>query len=223
MPSISPRFVLSVLLGLAVVVALAPAGVAQASSDHSATLHVGLVGGASLATVVHRDDNLRLTYRDGVAGGAMVAVPLTQTASLQAEGLFVQKGAYSNFSGIDATFAQDYVEFPLLLRWDLPVSQWLTPFVLGGPALSVLTRCWVDVGSGPVPGVRSCAAYHGRDDYYYRFDYGALGGAGLGIHVGSETIALGARYEIGLRPLGPDAAGRRRALTYLAALEWGLR
>jgi hypothetical protein len=176
-----------------------------------------------LATVAHRDDNLRLTYRDGGAGGAMVALPIAQALRLQAEALFVQKGTYSNFGGINTTFAQDYFEFPLLLRWDLPGTRQLTPFVLAGPALSVLTRCSVDVGAGPVPGVRSCAAYHGRADYYYPLDFGLLGGTGLAIHVGRETFALGARYEWGLRPLGPDAAGKRRNLTYLAALEWPLR
>lgn len=41
-------------------------------------------------------------------------------------------------------------------------------------------------------------------------------------HVGRETFAVGARYELGLRTLGPEAAGKRSNLTYLAALEWRL-
>jgi hypothetical protein len=223
MSLIRSRQSLSTLVGLTVVLGIAPAAVAQSSPEHQSTLRIGLLGGASLATVVHGADNLRLTYRDGIAGGAMIAIPITETLALQAEGLFAQKGAYSNFSAANVTFAQDYVEFPLLLRWDAPGFRRLTPFVLAGPALSVLTRCSVDIGSGPVPGVRSCGAYHGRDDYYYRFDYGLLGGAGLAVHIGRETFAVGARYEWGLRALGPDAVGRRRDLTYLAALEWGVR
>jgi hypothetical protein len=217
------RLSASTLVGLTVIFGLAPVAIAQSSPEHQAKLRIGLLGGASLATVVHGRDNLRLTYRDGIAGGAMIAVPITEALAVQAEALFAQKGAYSNFSGADATFAQDYLEIPLLLRWNAPEFGRLAPFVLAGPALSVLTRCSVEIGAGPVPGVRNCTAYHGRDDYYYRLDYGVLGGTGLALRLGDETLTVGARYEWGLRPLGPDAAGRRRDLTYVAALEWGIR
>jgi hypothetical protein len=177
----------------------------------------------SLATMVYRDYDLRFSYRDGFTAGALVAVPITRLVSIQPELLYVQKGAYSNYQGMDTAFEQDYLEVPLLLRLDIPAPGRLTPFVSGGPAVSYLTRCHVSRGSGIFQGRQTCDEYENRAGYYHTVDYGVVAGAGVGIGLGQQVLTLGARYEWGLRAIGADAVAKHRVLSYLMTVEWPIQ
>ena len=58
---------------------------------------VGVKGGLSIATLSVNEPEIETASRNGVHAGGVVSVDLTQTFSIQIEGLFSQKG--SNFDG----------------------------------------------------------------------------------------------------------------------------
>jgi len=177
---------------------------------------IGVLSGASLATVVARDYDLRMTYRRGLTAGVFALVPLSSSLALEPALLYTQKGFYSNWASA-LTSAQDYVQVPLLLRVQTTRFERLAPFAAAGPALAYLARCQLVTGEGPFRGRQPCAP-----SAYHRLDVGAIADGGVAIALGGPRLALRTRYEWGLRKIAPEATGRRRTLSYLAALEWPL-
>lgn len=177
---------------------------------------IGVITGASLATIAARDYDLRLTYRRGRAAGVFALLPLSSMVTLEPALLYAQKGFYSNWASA-LTSAQDYVQLPLLLRLHAAPSHRIAPFVAAGPAVAYLTRCQLSTGAGAFRGRQSCAP-----NAYHRLDVGAIADGGVALALGRPRLALRARYEWGLRSIAPEAMGRRRTLSYLAGLEWPL-
>lgn len=188
---------LSLLLVLAAALA-APAAQAQ--------LAFGLKGGLNTAWQAGEDDVFSQP-RLGAVGGVVLRAPLSPSLSLQAEGLYSQKGGVSEDLTGDITLELDYVEIPVLLRAALPVSPLLDVGLSAGGSVGIPVRTVLRDEAGT------------RIDVETETDFGAA----VGLDVGSGPYSIGARYTFGLTDvlddpsLGTfDASNQTVSLTFQA-------
>lgn len=174
---------------------------------------VGVKAGLNSAWLTPLEDETPdITPRLGPVGGVWVRAPFTRRVSLQAEGLFSEKGSEWDFPGFASwKYRVRYLEVPLLARADF-----------GAPAST--TRMFAVAGAAPAfkLSARTTIEFEGqtvtRDsaDAFYSLDVGLVGG--VGVEIGRAQVE--ARYTHGLRHINTDDNGdgdrvRNRVVTVM--------
>ena len=114
----------------------------------------GVKGGLSIVTL--SGDLFEFDSRNRVHAGGVVSVDLTQTFSIQIEGLFSQKGSdFVDPMEFGVTRLElEYVEIPILAKVKIATGS-VSPYVFAGPAIAFETSCTIrsetfaDVFAGP--------------------------------------------------------------------------
>jgi hypothetical protein len=126
--------------------------------------------------------------------GVSVTSPVAARLALQIEGLFTQKGNHlvNDEAGIDSKLKIEYVEIPVLLRFD----------VASAPSASLR------VHAGPTFGFKLHRTESGFDVPLPEVDQINIKGADVGIAFGAEIehkrLTAGARYTLGLSNMFDD-------------------
>lgn len=159
-------------------------------------------------------------HRTGFVGGGVLVTPFTPDFSTQLELLYAMKGMKSLASNRTdyALFKLSYLEVPVMVRGDLPLSSAVKPFAFTGPALDFKLSCSSDeVVGGNVTNSFDCDQIPGLK--LRTMDVGWVLGGGLGFDYHNRRISLGARYELGLRTLSDGGTSKNRALSFMASVE----
>lgn len=172
----------------------------------------GLRAGMSLATI--RGDFADLVDPDlqfGLAGGPFVTWQPSPRFGLQAEALYVRKGAtirgeYVNFVGEPTPYEGhlnlDYLEIPLLARVTLAPSGVLGPYLVAGPSFGITLHGRFVTGG----------AFTDQDlEDMKSVDVGLAGGFGVAFPAGDWKALVEARYTGGLFDLY-DIAGNLESI-----------
>jgi len=189
--------------------ALALALLGSAPQAGAQSGQIGLLGGATFATLRGLDAIDDLDTRTGLIGGAYLLLPLGDALQLQLEGLLVNKGAEPR---VGNTFKLSYAEVPVLLRLNLAPSSPINPHVYAGPYLGFRIDCSIgdDTSCNDAPEVVSTASV----------DVGGTAGGGLAINLGGLVLTGGARYSFGVSTLAEfDGDGVRESAKHGA---WAL-
>lgn len=162
--------------------------------------YVGFRVGAGFASVnsdakILDTNDTRTGLNVGLAAGFSVtdAVPLYFETGLY----YNQKGGKSTYNGTKFTYALDYLEVPLVLKYRAPVADHVTiePFVGGYLACGV---------GGKIKdyGVREAYSSFSNDynDNFKRFD----GGIKIGCGASFDMLYVEASYDFGLANVGKD-------------------
>lgn len=160
----------------------------------------GVKGGLSIVTLSGDLPGIEFDSRNRVHAGGVVSVDLTQTFSIQIEGLFSQKG--SDF--VDpmefgrARLELEYVEIPILAKVKIATGS-VSPYVFAGPAIAFETSC--TIRSETFAEVSTGFDCDELDDPLERVsvDVGAMFGGGLEIEAGPGVVTVDAAYNVGLR------------------------
>ncbi len=213
--------IVAVLAGVAMI-GVAGTGVrAQGVPLVSSGPTFGVMAGVNLATL-SGDDITSVDNRTGFLGGVFVTFHLTNTFAIQPEAIYSQRGASDNSDpSFDATFKLDYIDVPLLLRFDVPVAGPIRPFFVAGPSFGLQVKCAVGAeGEGASASV-DCDQIEesgGIQIGNRTFDMSGVAGAGLDFRLGGTTLMLGARYQHGFSDVVEDAAVKNRTWSVLAGL-----
>jgi hypothetical protein len=176
----------------------------------------GIKGGINLATFRGDDktmdagNNIKLDpkTRLGLVGGISAKIGLIAGLSIQPEAMYVQKGAVyensGNYGGYSYTGKQtikgDYVEFPLLLKFNLPIPEF-SPYIEGGASYGILLSAKSkEEQSSNAPGFTSTSNETDIKDQVTKNDLSFIVGVGFDIFI----LDLNARYVIGTKRLGKD-------------------
>ncbi|MGH7647865.1 MAG: porin family protein [Gemmatimonadaceae bacterium] len=165
---------------------------------------IGVLGGLNLAKL--GGDNLTgFSNRTGLQAGLYVTLHMNHAWSIEPEALYSQQGA--DVSG--ATLKMDYLQVPVLLRWDVASKAPVHPFFIAGPAMAFQVGC---KASGP--GQNETCDQLNQDSEgsldKKSFDVLGVAGAGLGFNFGATQMSVGARYSYGFSDTfqGSDAKNR---------------
>lgn len=106
---------------------------------------VGVTGkgvklGFDIATIntAYQELNDILDSRVGFIGGAFLTYNLNRQFALQPEILYVNKGSQKTLFIFTAYWDIDYLEIPVLLKFDLDPEGAIHPLLFAGPALDIL-------------------------------------------------------------------------------------
>ena len=196
--------------------ALAVIAWSQVSGQANATVRdlprIGIIGGANLATLAGSDVN-DASMRTGFAGGLMAVLPVAPGFAIQPELMFTMKGANSNSSEASAAAKIDYVEIPVLARFEIPASGSVKPFVYGGPGFAYKASCKLEGTSQGTTVSFDCDDLNSlgvpSNVKFSSTDVGGIIGGGLAFDVGGRTMTVGVRYEIGFVKFVTDSEESR--------------
>lgn len=183
---------------------------------------VGLKAGVNVASVVFEGDSSD-SYNErrlGFLAGGFTVLPVSGTMAIQIEALFSQKGAKFSVeeANIEATLELDYLDIPVMLRFQGPASGSTRLHVFGGPSMgyrmgarSKVSDTTFDFAEGSIDNI---------EDEVERFDFGIVAGAGVDI---GRRIVVDARYSWGLRAINKDTSEGGEIKNRLFSIMAGVR
>jgi hypothetical protein len=120
--------------------ALAALALAAASVTASAqsTTKFGALAGADFTNLTGSDVS-GLSTKTGFVGGLYVGFPMGKSIEIEPEVLYVNKGAKDNTVSPNQTLGINYIEIPVLLRYNFQPAGGL--FALLGPSVGFSTSC----------------------------------------------------------------------------------
>jgi hypothetical protein len=162
---------------------------------------IGVKGGATASSL--RGDflatdgsDIDLGYEIGFVGGIYGQATFLPFFTPRLEALYVQKGATADDIENGARPTVDYLEVPLLLRANVPVSNAaFAPGIYAGPFASFLLSSDVDSSTGT-----------GEFDDLGGTDYGVALGADANFNFSGLDLVLDVRYDLGLSDISGDNA-----------------
>lgn len=186
---------------------------------------IGVMGGVNLAKFSVEDpDDADLSNRVGLLAGLSYARPRPGSFGFEMDLLFSAKGAKSVDGSDELTFKLNYLEVPVLLRYDFATTGGVRPHLAAGPSLALRTGCSAEGSSGGVSASVDCDALEEELDVKFKsVDVGATVGGGLDFAVGRNTFTVGARYTLGLVSIVEDETSKNRALSLFAGISMPLR
>jgi|KBSMisStandDraft_5_1062788.scaffolds.fasta_scaffold566234_2 hypothetical protein len=188
-------------------------------SEHRAGVLAGMsrahVSGASLANI---------SSRTGATFGAYYLAPLSYGWGLQLGATLGMKGweRIEPRTNDRAAVNIDYVEAPILARFDFDPADHTSFFAFGGPALGFRARCGLTVTGGTSTLSESCAEIDRASPgvaNFRSYDLGAVLGTGLRFGRAESRLAITAQYEHGFTSIQPGTDIKNRVFTIGLAIE----
>jgi opacity protein-like surface antigen len=208
-------------LSLSVLTLAASAGQASAQAvGKKPTL--GVLAGLDLATLGGSDVS-DAGSRTGLSIGGFATFHVTKEFGIEPELLFTQRGAKESGGGSDLTLKLDYIDIPVLARYDvtLPNSA-ARPFFLAGPTFSFQVSCDAEESGEGGSISASCDAVNQQNEGSLSkksFDTGATLGAGVAFPVDKKMdLSFSVRYTHGLIDTFDNADAKNRTWSFMAGL-----
>ncbi len=186
---------------------------------------IGVMGGINLATL-RGDDVEDAKNRVGLLGGLSYVRNWGGAAGLEMDVLYSAKGAKVVDGSEEFTFKLDYLEIPVLLRYDFPSTSAIRPHLAVGPSFAFRTSCGGEGKSSGTSVSIDCDELQDSFDVKFKsFDLGATVGGGLDFAMGRNTFTVGARYTLGLVNVADadDSDTKNGAIALFAGISMPLR
>lgn len=181
---------------------------AQAASAKGPA-RLGVIGGLNIAKIGGDSDFDDADNRIGLLLGASFVKPFSRNFSLEVEGLYSMKGFTISDLGDDVTFKLNYLEFPVLARFEMANSSAVTPHLYAGPSLGIRIGCGAESSGVSI----DCEELEdGFDVKIKSLDLGLMLGAGVDVPLGRNTFTVGLRYTLGMTSLLSDDDSKNRAI-----------
>lgn len=187
---------------------------------------IGIVAGGTFSQLQGLKD-VKTSNRTGTMFGATLTLPVGDKVALQPELLFINKGGAIEDGGRTDDIRLDYLDIPLLLRFDRSPQAAVNPHLMLGPSIGFNVGCNVSSSGGGIPDLSSDCT---RDNFKPKtLDWGAVLGAGMDLSLGGLGVTGGARYGVGLADISDDDGEalkqrvRNGTLTVYAGVLFGRR
>lgn len=160
--------------------------------------------------------------RTGLTIGGFATFHKDSRWGIEPELLFSQKGATEESGGDKLTLKLNYIEIPVLARFDLPTKSQVHPFFLAGPTMSFEISCDAEASSGGQSASESCDDLNQQLDgglSKKTFDLGATFGAGVVFPASKNmNLSVGLRYNLGFIDTFDGTDAKNRAWALMAGL-----
>lgn len=170
-----------------------------------AQVDFGVRGGVNFASF--NDASLDVGSNTGFMGGFYVQYSIANSPIvIQPEILYSQKGAEYESQAGTVTANLNYIEIPVLAKFNYVLDGPLTPYVAAGPYVGFLISSSQEA-SGKIPA-------EGLNDEFKTVDFGVAVGAGINY----KRFNLGVRYDAGLTTVfdADDASAKNGNIAIIA-------
>lgn len=183
---------------------------------------LGVLAGIDLATLGGSDVS-DAGSRTGLSIGGFATFHVTNEFGIEPELLFTQRGAKESSDGSDVTVKLDYIDIPVLARYDLHLqNSTVRPFFLAGPTFSFQVSCDAEESGEGGSISASCDALNNEEEGGFSkksFDTGATLGAGIGFPVDKTmNLSFSVRYTHGLIDTFDNVDAKNRTWAFMAGL-----
>jgi hypothetical protein len=165
---------------------------------------IGVKGGYSLSKFSLTSTEpppFSFSYLPSVVGGIYFEIKLG-FISLQPEVLYTRMGAKYEEGEDGLQYRFDYIQAPVLLKINVIPAGPIRPFIYAGGYYAYLLKAKGVMVVAGVPTEQDLA------DTFVKYDYGAVGGAGLAFKLPGISLSVEGRYNYGLmNTLKDPAAG----------------
>ncbi|HEX6814694.1 MAG TPA: porin family protein [Gemmatimonadaceae bacterium] len=199
-------------------VMVSAAALALAAASHTATAQlatpkptIGMLGGLNMSTLSGNDIS-NASNRTGFQAGLFLTLHMSQAWSIEPEALYTQEGA----SAGGETAKMNYIQVPVLLRWDVMAKNPVHPFFIAGPAAAIQVGC--NLSASGQSATCDQLSQAGDGPQKKSFDMLGVAGAGLGFNVGATQMSVGARYSYGFSDAFKDSDIKNRYFSVLLGL-----
>jgi hypothetical protein len=186
----------------------------------TAQVNFGIKAGANMAKITgdgwdtieaFMDTPIDDKFKFGMAFGLMAEMPLGEGGfAIQPEVLYVMKGAKAEFpeaqaAGYDITMKvkQDYVEVPVLIKYNVPTEGSISPCLFAGPVVAFNAASKIEADNVPVELADEIP--DGDIENNKSVDFGITFGGGVGMVVGETgRLTFDLRYTLGLTEVFDD-------------------
>ncbi|MFI5194879.1 MAG: porin family protein [Chitinophagales bacterium] len=146
-----------------------------------AQVQLGIKAGMNISTV-NTNNYGKISMKTGLIAGGIVSLPLFSHISLQPEIMYSAQGAKSTENNVTSNLNIDYVDIPLLVKYNHPSGF----FVESGPQLGLLLNAKL-----LLPNYNEDMKYNYRSsDFAWAF--------GLGYLIKDANVGIDARYNLGI-------------------------
>lgn len=152
----------------------------------------GIKVGLNLANISGDDVPDEAKVSMGFAFGGFFTYSLSPSLAIQPELLYSMKGSKAEMGIVTEKFKFNYLEIPVLLKFSIPTEGNMTPFLFGGPAISLLMSAKYEVGDGT-----NNIEIDIKDDLK-SMDFGLAFGAGVGVAMDEGILTIEGRYTLGM-------------------------
>lgn len=187
-----------------------------ASAD--ARMKLGPKAGVAIASV-SGDELEGLSSKTGLNLGAFVEVPTGANSpiAIRGEVNLINKGAKEEDGGATLKLNLDYIEVPVLVKYNIPVQGQIAPNLFAGPVVGILTTA------------KQKYEFDGDEEeldvkeFLKSTDFSLCLGGGVDIMMGtSGVLTLDLRYELGLTNiLDEDGDGEIKNNAFIFNVGWG--
>ena len=160
----------------------------------SSQTSLGFQAGLSMGTLAGKDKGGDFDYRMAFGGGAFLNFSLSEILSVQPELSYMSRGAKESYDGYDIKLKLNYIEIPVLLKFDVPMEADVSPYFMLGPSFGFKVGCTVNGDQGGTDVDVDCDESGVESS---GFDFGGVVAAGIGFPTGPGQTTLGARYYAG--------------------------
>src|SRR5262249_55093001 len=132
------------------------------------------------------------------------------------------KGVKSSDGGVDVSIRLNYLEVPVLARWNFTSSSSVTPHLYAGPAIAFRTGCSLSLSAQGASLSSECTELEsdeGGQLNISKIGFGVVVGGGLSFDLGARRATVGARYDAGLKNIVSSGEAKNRTLSILASFE----
>lgn len=132
-------------------------------------------------------------YSFGFTGGGYLNYSFNRYLSIQPELLYSMKGTEAVLveDYLDLTVHFDYIELPVLLKYNLPLEGGFRPFVFGGPCIAYLLESELSVSTIIL------SADADFSSVSHTNDFAVVLGGGFACSIGDRLFTLDLRYQRG--------------------------
>ncbi len=189
------------------------AGILLAASAATASAQgFGVMAGGNSADISGDDiEGSDIDARTGFAGGIFWERKLGSSINLRPELLYTMKGG-TNTLAEDVTWQNDYIEIPVLLKWNFG-SGATHPFILAGPAIAFNINCNFTDGSDEA----SCDDVFGSD-VASSTDFSGI----LGLGLQWNALDISARYDMGFTDVLEDVSATNKTISLLVGYNFSM-
>lgn len=157
-----------------------------------AQVRFGLKSGLNISTF-YGDDTEGLDSKLGFVGGFFISYQSKNLFILQPEVSYTTKGATAKIESANFTLSYDYIEIPILFKFEFPLDDnpSIKPAVFAGPFVAFKRKAKIIVsanGETEEADIKSVAPR----------DYGFQIGGALGFNLGKNELGFDVRYILGI-------------------------
>jgi hypothetical protein len=175
--------------------------VAGALAEGSGITQKGIKAGVNIAGHRGSDTDDHHKSKTGFVGGGYLTYGFSPAIALQLELLYSQKGYKWEDGGWKETGKFDYLEIPVIFRYNIVLQGSTTPNLYAGLVPAFLLSAKEEWEYSNTGGFTLLASESGSEDVKDKtnsFDFGFAFGGGVDIAVGNGILLFDARYTLGL-------------------------